>query len=137
VGAIFAVPYATPDTGYLECNGALISRTTYAALYAKLGDTISAGDGTTTFGIPNMRGQFIRGWDNGAGVDAGRAIGTSQNDELKSHTHQLNGSGGSSGPQNAVAIDSNSGTRNGMVLATGGTETRPKNVAMMYQIKVV
>lgn len=55
--------------GWLECNGAAISRATYAALFANIGTAFGVGNGTTTFNIPDLRGEFIRGWDNGRGVD--------------------------------------------------------------------
>ena len=67
-----------PPAGYLKANGALLSRTTYAALFAAIGIIYSAGDGSTNFGLPDLRGEFIRGWDNGRGIDAGRLIGSWQ-----------------------------------------------------------
>ena len=74
------IPYAdnTPPAGFLECDGSAISRTTYANLFAAIGVTWGAGDGVTTFNIPDSRGEFLRGWDNGRGVDAGRAFATVQ-----------------------------------------------------------
>lgn len=68
----------TVPTGYLECNGAAVSRTTYATLFSKIGTTFGAGNGTTTFNLPDIRGEFIRGWDNSRGVDSGRAFGSAQ-----------------------------------------------------------
>lgn len=56
--------------GWLECNGSAISKTLYARLFDQIGTTFGVGNGTTTFNIPDMRGEFIRGWDNGRGVDA-------------------------------------------------------------------
>jgi hypothetical protein len=53
-------------TGYLEADGAAVSRTTYAALFTAIGTTFGAGDGSTTFNLPDLRGEFIRGWDDGA-----------------------------------------------------------------------
>lgn len=64
--------------GFLLCNGAAISRTTYAVLYSKIGATYGAGDGTTTFNIPDLRGAFLRGYDGTRSA----AIGTAQNDGL-------------------------------------------------------
>lgn len=60
---------ATPPEGYLACNGAAVSRTTYAALFAAIGTTFGAGNGTTTFNLPDLRGEFIRGFDGGRGID--------------------------------------------------------------------
>jgi phage-related tail fiber protein len=68
----------TPPTGFLKANGALVSRTTYAALFAVIGTTFGAGDGSTTFELPDLRGEFLRCLDDGRGVDSGRGIGTSQ-----------------------------------------------------------
>lgn len=68
----------TPPNGYLECNGAAVSRTTYAELFAAIGTTYGAGNGTTTFNLPDLRGEFIRSFDNGKGTDAGRVMGTWQ-----------------------------------------------------------
>lgn len=77
----------TAPTGYLKANGAAVSRTAYATLFAAIGTTFGAGDGSTTFNLPDLRGEFIRGWDDGRGVDSGRAFGSYQTDEIKSHKH--------------------------------------------------
>ena len=69
-------------TGWLKCNGALLSRTTYAALFAVIGTTYGAGDGSTTFALPDLRGEFLRGLDDGRGVDGGRALGSAQRGSL-------------------------------------------------------
>ena len=69
---------STPPTGTLERNGAAVSRTTYAALFAKIGTTYGAGDGSTTFNLPDDRGLFDRSWDHGRGVDSGRSLGSYQ-----------------------------------------------------------
>lgn len=87
IGTIVVVPYDTPDTNWLECDGQAISRTTYADLFAKIGTDYGVGDGSTTFGLPDLRGEFIRVWDNGRGIDTGRALGSTQTDSLKAHTH--------------------------------------------------
>jgi phage-related tail fiber protein len=68
----------TAPNGYLECNGAAVSRTTYAELFNAVGVTYGAGNGTTTFNLPDLRGEFIRSYDNGKGSDPGRVIGTFQ-----------------------------------------------------------
>jgi len=69
---------STPPTGWLASNGAAVSRTAFAALFGVIGTTFGAGDGTTTFNVPDLRGEFIRGWSNGRGVDVGRSFGSSQ-----------------------------------------------------------
>jgi microcystin-dependent protein len=70
-GAITAFAASSPPSGWLTCDGSAVSRTTYAALFAVLGSTWGAGDGSTTFNVPDLRGQFLRGFDS-------RATATSQ-----------------------------------------------------------
>jgi phage-related tail fiber protein len=74
VGKISMFARSTAPSGYLKCNGAAISRTTYEALFSAIGTTFGAGDGSTTFNIPDLRGEFIRGWDDARGVDSGRVV---------------------------------------------------------------
>jgi len=64
---------AAPD-GWRACSGQAVSRTTYAALFAAIGTEYGVGDGSTTFDLPDLRGEFLRGWDNGRGVDSGRVL---------------------------------------------------------------
>lgn len=77
----------TAPAGWLKANGAAISRTAYAGLYAAMGTAFGAGDGFNTFNLPDLRGEFIRGWDDGRGIDAGRALNTRQAGDLASHSH--------------------------------------------------
>ena len=88
-GAVFCVAVATVPTGYLECNGAAVSRTTYAALFAFIGTSYGSGNGSTTFNLPDLRGEFIRGFDNGRGVDSGRSVASSQGSQNDSHNHSV------------------------------------------------
>ncbi|WP_413568320.1 phage tail protein [Bdellovibrio sp. HCB117] len=81
-GLITAFSSNSCPTGWLEANGAAISRSTYAALYTAIGTTFGSGDGSTTFNLPDLRGEFIRGFDNGKGVDAGRVLGSKQKGSL-------------------------------------------------------
>lgn len=78
-------------SGWLECNGAAVSRTAYATLFAVIGTTYGPGDGATTFQLPDLRGEFLRGADRGRGIDTGRAIGTAQGDAIRNITGGLNG----------------------------------------------
>ena len=87
VGKISMFARSTAPSGYLKCNGAAISRTTYKALFSAIGTTFGAGDGSTTFNIPDLRGEFIRGWDDARGVDSGRVFGGWQDGQNVSHTH--------------------------------------------------
>ncbi|MCD4503698.1 tail fiber protein [Chromobacterium piscinae] len=79
--AFFAM--TTPPDGWLPANGAAISRSTFASLFAAIGTTYGAGDGTTTFNLPDLRGEFVRGWD--ANVDQGRVFGSKQKGSLVIH----------------------------------------------------
>lgn len=87
IGSFLSHSGSTAPGNYLKANGAAISRTSYAALFAVIGTTYGAGDGATTFNLPDRRGEFERGLDDGRGVDAGRALGTSQGDQNKAHSH--------------------------------------------------
>ncbi|OUS00763.1 hypothetical protein A9Q86_08375 [Flavobacteriales bacterium 33_180_T64] len=100
--AIFAFPTAIAPTGYLICDGSAVSRTTYADLFAVIGVIYGNGNGSTTFNLPDYRGEFLRGFDNGAGNDpdaisrldrgdgvTGDAIGTKQTGETNSHLHNI------------------------------------------------
>ena len=87
IGSVFNLATTTVPTGFLECNGAAVSRSTYASLFAAISTTWGSGDGSSTFNLPDLRGQFVRGWDNSAGVDSGRSFASSQSDQNKSHNH--------------------------------------------------
>ena len=143
VGMLADFPSAVLKDGWLKCNGAAVSRITYAALFAYLGTAYGAGDGVTTFNLPDYRGEFRRTWDDGRGIDTGRAIGSAQSDLLKSHTHtvrmgvDVNGvipwnNGKSLSTSNEI-LPANTGTA--QVDAFGGAETRPRNIAVMTCIK--
>jgi len=74
LGAISAFAQAAAPNGWLECDGAAVSRTLYAALFNSLSTIYGVGNGSTTFNLPDIRGEFIRGFDNGAGIDVGANI---------------------------------------------------------------
>lgn len=133
--------FATPDApyGWTEADGGLRSRTVYARLFARIGTRFGAGDGVSTFNVPDLRGEFLRGWDDGRGIDAGRTFGSAQADELKSHSH-LAYTGYSDGSYGGLrsalqTVDWGAAIRAGTIQATGGTETRPRNVALLACIK--
>lgn len=84
----YAITTVTPKGRYIKANGAAVSRTAYADLFAKVGTFWGAGDGSTTFNVPDLRGEFIRSWDDGRGVDAGRAFGSAQGDAIRNITGQ-------------------------------------------------
>ncbi len=125
--------------GWLECNGQAVSRTTYAALFAIIGTTYGTGNGSTTFNLPDLRGEFVRGWDNGRGVDPGRVLFSAQGNEIENHNHAVWDFGRytqADQPGTAVVGISTTGSLNGFRTGTfGGSETRPRNKAMIYIIK--
>lgn len=131
---LFASP--TVPAGHLKANGALVSRTAYSALFAAIGTTFGAGDGSTTFALPDLRAYFPRGWDDGRGIDVGRVFGSTQQDDFKSHTH-ANGFGASSSLTSTTVYSNNNKYVDSSqpLTAVGGVETRPKNIALLYCIK--
>lgn len=132
-GAIMGFAMSTSPSGWLKANGAAISRSTYATLFAAIGTTFGAGDGSTTFNLPDYRGEFQRGWDDGRGVDSGRALGSAQGGAIQSHTHTYGGvqSQGTGGGNNILATSGSTYSTG----ATGGSETRPRNIAALICIK--
>ena len=141
-GTVMYFAGRTAPAGWLRANGAAISRTTYASLFEAIGTTYGAGDGSTTFNLPDLRGEFIRGWDDGRNVDRGRAFGSTQADELKAHRHKTYGSTEFSAAGGEIwgRQQSNSGQyHDGKAFYTdtvGGSETRPRNVALLACIKI-
>jgi microcystin-dependent protein len=144
VGEFAEFAHAVAEPGWEVCDGAAISRITYAALFAKIGILWGAGDGVTTFNKPDRRGVFTRGLDLGRGIDVGRVLGTEQAEQLPSHKHTVDLQ-----PLNSAGITGSGkvGTGNeapeGTIPAfdtglTGGTnnasELRPRNVAVHYRI---
>lgn len=75
----------TAPTGWLKANGAAISRTAYADLFAAIGTTFGAGDGVNTFNLPDLRGEFLRSWDDSRGIDSGRSLGGWQSGSPVAH----------------------------------------------------
>lgn len=144
---------STAPAGWLKANGAAISRTAYADLFAAIGTTFGAGDGVNTFNLPDMRGEFIRGLDDGRGVDTGRTIGSSQATGVPNITGYVLGSVEESGSSATGAFElkkqatngANSGatswgfdfdaSRVSNVYKNGLTEARPRNVAQLACIK--
>lgn len=109
---------AAPE-GWLKANGAAVSRTTYAALFAVIGTTFGAGDGATTFNLPDMRGEFLRGWDDGRGVDVGRALGSAQAHMTASHNHTA--SAASAGGHSHSASSSSAGSHTHNISGTAAS----------------
>ncbi len=131
----------TAPTGWLKANGANVSRTTYATLFAAIGTVFGSGDGSTTFTLPDLRGEFVRGWDDGRGVDSGRVFGSAQSHALQTHTHTtrvpLNTVDSDKGTSPSLwSIDSETdGSSSAPIGANVANETRPRNVALLACIK--
>ena len=151
----FAADYA--PTGWLKANGAAVSRTVYAKLFAAVGTRFGAGDGYSTFNLPDLRGEFARFWDDGRGVDAGRGLGTWQNDAVQNweavFTYQRAQVHGVEKREGAFMLESehDRGTAlEGSSWATShahigpsvnnaartAPETRPRNIALLACIKI-
>lgn len=154
VGAVLPFAMSTAPAGWLKANGAAVSVAAYPALATKIyvGD---ANNATALFGyrctdpespsttrsitgpyivLPDMRGEFVRGWSDGRDVDTGRVFGSFQPDALKSHTH--NYATYSSTASNVGAFGgSGASVQQGITLATGDTETRGRNIAILFCIK--
>jgi microcystin-dependent protein len=155
-GSVMAYMGAVAPAGWLLCDGSEVSRSEYSMLFAVIGAASGAGNGSTTFNVPDLRGRFLRGWNGAAGADpdaatrtaakpggnTGNNIGSLQADELKSHNHsngnfnrllQYTGS-------NTITTIDHIGTEPDLInsaplASVGGSETRPKNVYVNYIIK--
>ena len=168
-GSVFCIAVATVPTGYVECNGGSYARTgTYAALFAIIGTTYGAAD-SSHFNVPDLRGEFIRGFDNGKGTDSGRNVGSSQGSANLQHNHSASTSTSIGNHQHNVdtlnefasthgtwqtvggyrqvhiggtarkpktSSASLSASSSTTVNNSGGSESRPRNIAMMYVIKI-
>lgn len=155
VGNVEFSARTTAPAGYLYCNGSAVSRATYSRLFSAIGTTFGAGDGSTTFNIPDLRNEFIRGAD----AASSRPVGTTEADAFKSHVHSgTTASAGShshsgnvsSGPgtngqvTDSQGVGSNNTFNTGVAGAhthtfttnsVGSSETRPQNVALLPIIK--
>jgi microcystin-dependent protein len=151
-GSVFMMATSTVPSGYLECNGAAVSRTTYSDLFSAISTTWGSGNGSTTFNLPDLRGEFVRGWDHGKGTDSGRSFASSQADSITDHTHEIEADGTSGSVDGTIVTNNNVnnsftadggftkyvkgiGTFKSGSSTTAETETRPRNIAMMYVIK--
>ena len=148
VGVPVPWPSATPPTGWLKCNGAAFSSEKYPNL-AKVYPTLK---------LPDLRGEFIRGWDDGRGVDAGRALLSIQTGMLEKHRHIVvandgydtkdewelatifkktytQGRGLDASNTGGNLIPSPTLHSRGSIGNTGGSETRPRNIAFNYIVR--
>jgi microcystin-dependent protein len=147
-GAVATFAMNAAPTGWLKANGAAVSRTTYATLFTAIGTTFGVGDGSTTFNVPDLRGEFIRGWDDARGIDSGRVFGSSQLDQFQGHGHTLTGRQHAAGTgtanefadTGAAEVYSNTTSVQDPVARSNGTprtgnETRPRSIALLACIK--
>ncbi len=147
VGCVVAFAMNAPPTGWLAANGQAISRNIYSRLFSRIGTTYGSGDGVSTFNLPDLRGEFIRGWDAGRGVDAGRLFGSWQKGSVIV---------GDDGVGTISVASSNVADKTILGQDLGGTETyqiskvtgegqavgnqyfgysRPRNIAQLFCIK--
>jgi len=143
-GEVLFVAQNTAPTGTLKANGAAVSRTTYAALFSAIGTTYGAGDGSTTFNLPDLRGEFVRGWDDGRGIDSGRVFGSTQDDAFQGHFHDSNTVSAAfnvaAGATSVIRPSGDFATQGPVTDGTNGTprtaaETRPRNIALLAVIR--
>ncbi|WP_313201468.1 phage tail protein [Pseudomonas sp.] len=149
--------------GWLKADGTPVSRVTYSALFAAIGTTYGDGDGSTTFNLPDLRGEFLRGFDDGRGIDQGRVFGSRQKGSLYPYDTTLSKANGvwsasttqstGSASQVAMGVDAYT-TSEYATVSLGGVDatvnyalpglfadrgysgvTRPRNVAMLALIK--
>lgn len=164
-GAVMPFAMSSAPSGWLAANGAAVSRTTYAGLFAAIGTTYGTGDGSSTFNLPDLQGYFVRGAGTNSDGTAAGTFGSKQADSVIAHTHS--GTTGNDSPDHthqntgpssgqnqqgnlggAVAwaggqtyTTSGASTRHQHAFTTssqspaGATETRPKNIALLYCIK--
>ncbi len=149
-GSVITVASDTVPSGYLECDGSTISRTTYSDLFTAISDLYGVGDGVNTFEIPDYRGMFLRAWDNSAGIDpdaatridsgdgstTGDNVGTRQAEGVLSHTHSVRDGNGSTHGITSGSDQSVPTAAYGSSGGYGGNETRPVNVNVMLCIKI-
>lgn len=158
-GTIMAYAGDNAPDGWLLCNGAAVSRSTYSALWGIVGTRFGYGDNNSTFHLPDFRGRFLRGRDNNTGRDpdrgartamnaggaAGDAVGSIQGDQFRSHTHDYQDiyhseyNGSVAVPSNRGSGDTDGDNRGYEISRTsagnGGNETRPLNANVNYIIK--
>ena len=159
VGTVIQTARTTAPTGFLACDGAAVSRTTYANLFSAIGTTYGAGNGSTTFNLPDLRGLFVRGagahgtmTKAAGGAFDGGSVGATSNDSMQGHWHQVDKGdlfvGGSSVTRSAFMGDTAAGlaasdqirAKSFVSDGTNGTprtgnETKPASMSLLYCIK--
>jgi microcystin-dependent protein len=154
-GMILPFGNTSAPSGYLACDGAAVSRTTYATLFAAIGTVWGVGDGSTTFNIPDLRGAFVRGTGSHGTANmadgndfAGPSVGATENDQIQGHEHEVEIIVDGSGAVLGASLDTGSrytpgyqrNTQATVADGTNGTprtgdETRPFAAGVLYCIK--
>ena len=146
-GAVMPFAMNSAPTGWLAANGSAVSRTTYATLFTAIGTTYGAGDGSTTFLLPDLRGYFVRGAGTNADATASGTFGVKQADAFQGHYHSATTNAVRLPGGGATAAGTGTQPTTGTVTVTAPTtdgtngtprtaaETRPANIAMLYCIK--
>lgn len=144
IGSISWFALSTAPAGYLECDGSVKNKSEYNQLYQAISGTYNiGGESATQFRLPDLRGEFVRGWDHGRGVDSGRTFASSQSGSyIYPHVGVNVDNNLVVGGANMDSIGNNTSPTNGV---TGGAgtiavtspklATRPRNVALMACIK--
>ncbi|GAB5098713.1 phage tail protein [Caballeronia sp. HLA56] len=152
IGSVWFEPRSFARAGFLKLDGATLKRTDYPALWAyaqasgalvkeiewvvSRSGCFSEGDGALTFRLPDLRGEFIRAFDDGRGVDTNRVIGSFQAQDVQPHTHALQTSGhhyhAGRYVGEATENTNNGGNHTGL---SDGRETRPRNIALLAMIR--
>jgi microcystin-dependent protein len=93
IGSVYGSARSATPTGYLLCDGSLVSRTTYSRLFNVISTTYGVGNGSTTFALPDLRGSFIRGAGTSSGYTQNITVtlGTKTNDAIQGHRHSDSG----------------------------------------------
>ena len=141
IGTVMYFAASSAPVGWFECDGRNLDTQSFPDLFAAIRYTY--GGGGVNFRLPDLRGEFLRGWDRSSvvgarGADPGRVFGSSQLDEFRSHTHQSptwNGSPGIYEVPTGTSYGYDYGVQAAPTEAKGGFETRPRNVALLPCIK--
>ncbi|NKD86114.1 hypothetical protein HEQ63_07945 [Haematospirillum jordaniae] len=138
VGSVIMHAGQEPPPLYLKCNGALLSRAAYPELFTVIGTTFGSGDGATTFALPDLRGEFLRGWDGGRDVDPGRTFGSAQQSQSNHLSHVWWNT--DPGIRGTVVVPEDGSwsshvfvgawVADGLAFRLNGAETRPRNIAL-------
>jgi microcystin-dependent protein len=152
-GVIIYTAASTAPDGYIKANGSSLSTSEYSALFAAIGYTY--GGSGASFNVPDLRGEFVRAWDDGRGRDSGRSLGSVQSEMINQHKHWISSMApddlnlsttGDNVQEYGLVADAASYSADDPNKATGrytrndpgfGTnnETRPRNISLLACIK--